>query len=176
MKQKYFLLSVFVFAGIVLSNYASAFCPVCVVAIGAGLGLSRWLGVDDVVSSIWIGGLLVSLIFWTLDEMKKREWRFSLDEIVVSSAYYLLTFIPLYYYGIVGHPRNKIFGVDKIIFGTAIGTVMFLFASWLHNHLKKKNNGVSYFNYQKVVIPVSVLLAASLTMYVLLKTKIIYLV
>ena len=142
-------------------------------AIGAGLGLSRWLGVDDVVSSVWIGALLVAMIMWTLIEMRKRNWKFPLDGLVISLAYYLLTFIPLYYAGIVGHPLNKIFGIDKIIFGTAVGTVIFLLANWFHNYLKKINNGKSFFSYQRVIVPVVVLIITSLIFYLLLTWKII---
>jgi hypothetical protein len=163
----------FLFLGTVFAGTAKAICPICVVAIGAGLGLSRWLGVDDAVSSVWIGALLVALIGWTLIEMKKHNWRFPLDTIVISLVYYLLTFIPLYYAGIVGHPLNKIFGIDKIVFGTIVGTIVFLLAYWLHLYLKKKNNGKVFFNYQKVVIPVVVLILTSFIIYLLLPWKII---
>ena len=173
MSKKISIFTIFLSLGIVFAGTAKAICPLCVIAIGAGLGLSRWLGVDDVVSSVWIGALLVALILWTMVELKKKNWRFPLDTILVSLAYYLLTFVPLYYAGIAGHPLNKIFGVDKIVFGTAIGTVMFLFAHWLHLYLKKKNNDKSFFPYQKVVIPVAVLLLTSLILYLLLTWKII---
>jgi len=179
--------------GFFWANMAKAVCPLCVVAVGAGLGFSRWLGVDDVVSSIWIGALLVSIIWWTLIEMKKknlallnnfakRNYRFSVfnrvknfpyDAIIISMAYYLLTFVPLYYAGIVGHPLNKIFGIDKIVFGTAMGTVICLLAHWLNIYLKKKNNGKVFFLYQKVVIPVVILILTSLTFYLLILWKII---
>ncbi len=159
--------------GFLWANAARAICPICVVAIGAGLGLSRWLGVDDVVSSVWIGALLVSMIIWTIEEMKKHNWRFPLDAVIISLAYYLLTFIPLYYAGIVGHPLNKIFGVDKIVVGTIIGTVVFLLANWLHLSLKKGNKGKSFFPYQKVVIPVVILILTSLLLYLLLTWRII---
>ena len=152
---------------------AKAVCPLCVVAVGAGLGLSRWLGVDDVVSSIWIGALLVTLIWWTLIEMRKKNWSFSYDAAIISLAYYLLTFIPLYYAGIVGHPLNKIFGIDKIIFGTALGTTMALLGHWLSIYLKNKNNGKVYFPYQKVILPVAILILTSVIFYVLLTWRII---
>lgn len=170
-KKAFFLgLSLF---GFFWTSTAKAICPICVVAVGAGLGLSRWLGVDDVVSSVWIGALLVSTILWTLIEMKKRGWSFPFDAVVISLAYYLLTFIPLYYSGIVGHPLNKIFGIDKIVFGTAVGTLIFLLSYFLHIYLKKKNNGKSFFPFQKVVIPLVVLILTSLFLYLLLIWKII---
>ena len=160
------LLFLGLFFGFFSANFAKAICPICVVAIGAGLGLSRWLGVDDLVSSVWIGALLVAMIMWTLIEMRKNNWGFPFDAVIISLAYYLLTFVPLYYAGIVGHPLNK-------IFGSAIGTVIFLLANWFHLYLKKKNNGKSFFPYQKVVVPVVVLLLTSLIFYLLLLWKII---
>ena len=90
----------FVWAGIARAQV----CPVCVVAIGAGLGLSRWFGIDDVVSSIWIGAFLVAVILGTLMWMKKKHWNFPDCEVVITLAYIFLTYIPLYYAKIVGHP------------------------------------------------------------------------
>ncbi|KKU63742.1 MAG: hypothetical protein UX88_C0023G0019 [Candidatus Woesebacteria bacterium GW2011_GWC2_47_16] len=52
---------------------ALAVCPVCTVAVGAGLGVSRWLGIDDSVSGIWVGGLVVSLSFWFADWLTKKN-------------------------------------------------------------------------------------------------------
>jgi hypothetical protein len=171
MSKKTLIFLSFLFSGTVLVGTAKAICPLCVVAIGAGLGLSRWLGVDDVVSSVWIGALLVAMILWTLLEMKKKNWRFPFDGIVISLAYYLLTFVPLYYAGIVGHPLNKIWGIDKIVFGTAVGTAIFLSTHWLNLYLKKKNNGKVFFPYQKVVLPVVILLLTSIIFYLLITWK-----
>jgi len=52
-----------IIAGIFGAGAVSAqVCPVCVVAIAGGLEFSRWFGIDDVVSSIWIGAFLVALL------------------------------------------------------------------------------------------------------------------
>jgi hypothetical protein len=150
---------------------AAQVCPVCVVAIGAGLGLSRWFGIDDVVSSVWIGAFLIAIISWTLSFMKKRKWDFQDDGIVITLAYILLTFIPLYYAGIVGHPKNQIWGIDKIIFGSTIGAAVLFLGHWLHNYLKKINiplgaqAGKSFFPYQRVAIPVIALILTSLILW-----------
>lgn len=165
------------FGGLVLGFFwagaVKAVCPLCVVVVGAGLGFSEWIGIDDVVASIWIGALLVSITMWTLIEMKKHNWRFLYDTVVVPLVYYLLTLVPLYYSGIIGHPLNKIFGIDKIVFGTVIGTVVFLLSNWLHQYLKQRNNGKSLFSYQKVVIPVVILLLISMIFHLLLTWRII---
>jgi len=140
-------------------------CPICVVAVGAGLGLSRWLGVDDVISSLWIGALLVSLSWWTVIWMRKKGWNFKYIKIVIPALYYLLVLAPLYFTDIIGHPLNKIFGIDKILFGSIAGSIVFLLIVWLHNFLKTKNNGKSFFPYQKVVAPIFILLIISLILY-----------
>ena len=51
---------------------ASAVCPVCTVAVGAGLEGARLLGVDDVITGIWAGGLTLSLTLWTISWLKKH--------------------------------------------------------------------------------------------------------
>jgi hypothetical protein len=158
--------------GFFLANAVNAqVCPVCVVAIGAGLGFSRWIGIDDIVSSIWIGAFLMATVLWTLMWMQKKKWSFSYDAIVIFLAYYLLTFIPLYYTGIVGHPLNKIWGIDKIIFGTIFGTAAFMLGHWFNLYLKKRNSGKAFFPYQKVVVPVLTLVITSLIFYLLITLK-----
>lgn len=158
-----FLILIFLPAG---TTYAV--CPVCVVAIGAGLGLSRWFGVDDVISSIWIGGLLWGLGVWTVAWLQKKNWGFKYDNWIVMAGYYVLVLGPLYYSDILGHPLNKIFGIDKVIFGTIIGTIVFILANRLHVFLRIKNGGKSYFPYQKVVVPVLTLFIISLAFNFLL--------
>ncbi len=40
---------------------AVAPCVACVVAIGGGLGVSRALGIDDGMTGVWVGALLLGL-------------------------------------------------------------------------------------------------------------------
>ena len=47
-------------------------CPLCTVTVVAGLGISRLLGIDDVVSAIWIGALILSLSFVTIAWIAKK--------------------------------------------------------------------------------------------------------
>ncbi len=157
------------FSGFVFTSTARAVCPICIVAVGAGLGLSRWLGVDDVISSIWIGALLASLSIWTIILLNKKGWGFKYQKVVISIAYYALVLVPLYYSDIIGHPLNKIFGIDKIIFGAAVGTAVFLAGLWFHNFLKTKNQGKSFFPYQRIVLSIAILFFASLVSYFLIK-------
>lgn len=167
--SKKLLALLLIFAGLAKVSAAKAVCPICVVALGAGLGLSRWLGVDDVISSIWIGGLLASLSLWTVIWLKQKGRVFPYYKIIVFLAYYALSLGPLYYYEIIGHPLNKILGIDKIIFGAGVGTVVFFAALWLHNFLKAKNGGKSYFPYQKVAVPFAALLIISSFLFLIIR-------
>ena len=54
---------------------AYAVCPVCALAVGAGLGLSRYLGIDDAVSGIWAGALVISISFWFVDWLRKKNYK-----------------------------------------------------------------------------------------------------
>jgi len=146
---------------------AKAVCPICTVAVCASVGLSRWLGVDDTITGIWIGGLAVSIIIWTIDWLNRKNIRFLGRKILVVIGYYLLIIWPLYYYNIVGHPLNKLWGVDKLLLGMIIGTIGFIIAVLFNEYLKKKNNGRVYFPFQKVVLPVGWLAILSLALYLI---------
>lgn len=152
---------------------AYAVCPVCTVAVGAGLGLARYLGVDDTVSGIWIGGLILSSSFWLADWAKKRKFNF-LQPIIThltlltAVLMYIVVFLPLWLGKTIGHPFNTVFGIDKLIFGTILGSVAFLLAIFLDKKLRKIY-GHQFFVYQKVVFPVSLLIILSLSAYFLTK-------
>jgi hypothetical protein len=146
-----------------------AVCPVCAVAVGAGLGLSRWLGVDDLITGTWVGGLLVTVSWWTVEWLGSKQIKFKGRKILITLAYYLLTIAPLYYMGVMGHPYNQFFGIDKLLVGIIFGTIGFFGGSILNLWLKKKNGGKVYIKFQRVLIPVAILLLISLTWYLILK-------
>lgn len=144
---------------------AKAVCPVCTVAVSTGVGLCRWLGVDDLISGAWIGGLTVSMIIWSVDWLKRKNIVFKLRGLAVSITMYFLIVYPLYIIGVIGHPANTFLGIDKLLFGITAGSLAFLLSTMLHNFLKSKNNGKSYFPYQKIAVPVLVLIIISVIFY-----------
>ncbi len=146
-------------------NQAQAVCPVCTIAVGAGVGLCRWLGIDDVLSGIWIGGLIVSMIGWTLSWLDKKQIRFKLKWLLVSAFFYLMVILPLYSMEVMGHPYNKFWGMDKLLLGIIVGSMVFLLAIWFNELLKKKNQGKVFFPFQKVAIPLSFLIIATLVFH-----------
>lgn len=161
--NKFLLIAIFLF----LPFLVQALCPVCVILAAGGVGLSRWLGIDDTISGLWIGGVVMSIVIWTIEELDKRKIKFLFRKPLVLILWYFLAFWPLQEYGLIGHPENKIFGHDKLVFGIIIGSIVIVIGVLFHEFLKKKNKGKSFFPFQKVVVPIFSLLILSLIFYFL---------
>jgi hypothetical protein len=144
--------------------FARAVCPICTIAVGAGVGLCRYLGIDDTISGTWIGGLIISLIAWTIDWLNKKNIRFLFRKILTTIFYYAIIIIPLYKMNIMGHPQNKLWGMDKLLAGIIVGSVVFILSVLFNDFLKKKNQGKVYFPFQRVIIPILFLIIASYIM------------
>ncbi len=158
MNKKIFLIFPFL---ALFPNFVFAFCPVCTVAVGAGVGLCRYLGIDDLISGTWIGGFLISLTLWTIDWLDKKKIKFLFRKPLVFAFWYGFTISPLYLLGIMGHPENKFWGIDKLLFGIISGSIVFLISFLFNNFLLKRNQGKVYFPFQKVIIPILFLLILS---------------
>lgn len=157
------------FAFMLVLPGASAVCPVCSVAVGAGVGLSRWLGIDDVISGIWIGALVVSSALWFVSWLDKKTIVFRFRRILVLGLFYLVFVLPLYWMEFIGQSCNMFWGIDKLLLGIILGSAVFSGAVSLHNLLKRKNNNKVYFSYQKVIIPVASLVILSIIFYFLVR-------
>jgi hypothetical protein len=155
--MKYLLMAAWSF---LVSGSAYAVCPICTVAVGAGLEGARLLGVDDVITGAWAGAFTLIMIFWTAKFMARRGidnaiW-YALDVVVWYAFLALMYMTPGLTYG-----ANLIFGMDQFLVGIVSGSVVFYAAEkWNHN-LLGKNGGKSYFKFQKVIIPFGALLALS---------------
>lgn len=150
---------------IVFSSFAV--CPICTVAVGAGLAISKSLGIDDTVISVWIGGLLMSLTIWTINWLSQKKWTFPGFQVLIGLIYISLVFIPLYLGKSLFLLGNSLLGVDKIIFGSMVGALVFIGASEFYQFLKQKNGGKAHFPFEKVVIPVLALALTSLVFYLI---------
>jgi len=64
----------------------------------------------------------------------------------------------------MGHPQNKLWGMDKLLAGIIVGSVVFILSVLFNDFLKKKNQGKVYFPFQRVVIPILFLIIASYIM------------
>lgn len=141
-------------------------CPICTVTVIAGLGLSRLLGIDDVITSLWIGAFILSFSFISIDWIEKK-WpklkfkRFTIPFIVLM---YFLVLVPLKIGGSIGISQNTLWGIDKVVLGTIFGSILFLLGIWADKKVRKIR-GKQLFKFQKVVFPVLALILASTVMY-----------
>jgi hypothetical protein len=149
-------------------------CPVCTVAVAAGIGILEKWGVNKIIIGLWLGALVVSSIAWMIDYLNRKNIHFLFRKILVVILFYAIFIVPLYYIKInnlpvMGDPSNIIFGIDKILFGVIIGTFIFIFAILFDNYLRKINDNSILFKYQKVIIPLSVLIIASVITQLIIK-------
>ena len=142
---------------------AYAVCPVCTVAVGAGLGISRALGIDDAVTSVWIGGFILSSSYWFYDWLTKKKPVLNTKNYLLLTILlmYVIVLVPLWYGKYIGRFGNELFGIDKIIVGVGMGSLVFLLAKWADKKVRRVK-GKQSFNYQRVVFPVSGLVIMSL--------------
>ena len=126
-------------------------------------------GIDDTVTGVWVGGLIVSMIIWTIDWLKKKKWIFMRMELLISFGYFLLVVTPLYSSGIIGQLYNTLWGIDKLIVGIIFGAIGFWLIATLYNRMKARNNGHANFPFQKVVMPLAALTIISVCFYFITK-------
>ena len=144
-----------------------AVCPLCTIAVGAGVGISRWIGIDDTVTGLWIGGFILSSGLWMADWIKKKNWKIPSPEILSTLLMFAFVIPPLYWSKMIGISGNTLWGVDKMILGTFSGSALFLLSVWVDKLIRKSNQDKVYIYYQKVILPVLFLSLASFVFYLI---------
>ncbi len=142
-------------------------CPICTVGLAAGVGLSRWLKVDDVISGLWIGALILALSIWTFNWLLKRREKKPFWVLLLCIVFwYLLTFVPFYYMGLLNTTCQKILGLNRLVFGGGLGIVAAAIALKIENFARKGAEKKRLFPFQKVIIPIVILLIVSFILQV----------
>lgn len=136
---------------------AQAVCPICTIAVGAGLGFSRYLGIDDTITGLWVGALILSSALWTANWLKSKSWKIPHKTIFSIVLFYLMVIPPLFWTGMIGHDLNKLWGIDKVLLGTIAGSVLFALGVFLDKYLRTLNDGKVFVYFQKVICPVLLL-------------------
>jgi hypothetical protein len=160
--KKIFLLVVTIL-GLPVVAFAQPVCPVCTVAVAGGVGLCRYLGIDDLISGTWVGALMVLMVMWILKWLNSKNIRFKFRRLLIVFLSYFFVIAPLYWSHVIGAANNKFLGIDKLVFGIIIGSLVFLAAYLFENKfLRNRNQQKAYFPFQKVIVPVVFLIIASL--------------
>ena len=147
-------------------------CDLCTLGVVAGLGISRYLGIDDAVTGVWIGALLVAIINMTIALCEKKRWNFPFRSTIVSILFVVFTFVSFYYAGVIGIYRNTFFKstsifLDKVLVSSIIGGIVLILASLGYQALKRQNGGHAHFPFEKVVLPIVSLIITSLVFYLI---------
>jgi len=147
---------------------ALAFCPLCVVATGVFTGLFRWLGVDDVIVGLWLGGFTLSTAVFFSSYLFRKTGKNQLRALFSIVFFYVSTIFFLFISGsLIAY--NNIWGVNKIIIGMILGGLIVLMAPTLDKFLRKTNQGKMFVSHQKVLAAVGSLLSASLIFYLVIR-------
>jgi hypothetical protein len=154
------------FLAFLTATPAHAVCPLCTIVIGAGLGFSRYLGIDDLITGIWLGGFITSMGLWSANTLLK--WKVPHPKVVGVVFFYVFTMIFLWIAKLIGLPDNTVFGVDRLVFGSIIGLLVFLSTAQIDVALRKSNEGKVYIYYQKVLLPMLFLSLVSYVAYVII--------
>lgn len=141
-----------------------AHCPLCVAGAAAGVTLTRWLGVDDSITGVWIAALLGAMSFWIFNWLLGKRIKFvEKNRAMVRPAIYILvwgtTLWSFYKFQLIIR-MSQIWGFDKLTFGMITGGTLF----YIIDSLKLKH----YFNYQKIVISLGSMTILSLLIYILI--------
>jgi len=146
-------------------NEAYAQCPACIVTVGGGLLIAKKLGIDDLLVSIWISALNTAMALWIASSIKKKLLN---NSILWSLIFYIFTIVYLYYSKQLFHPKNTFLGLDKIITGMTIGLLVALFSVFIDKLIRKRNGNEVLLYYQKVIIPLVLLILTTIIFKALL--------
>ena len=144
-------------------------CAMCVVAIGGGLSISRALGVDDAITGVWLGALLLALATASTAWIRKKfRFKFSCAAVIGYGSIYLLT-IPFFIAYDLFSAGGYIWGISRLLFGMITGSAALLLGIYIDKLLRDlKPDHKVFFPFQKVVIPVILVLLGTLAVWLVL--------
>lgn len=162
------LSSLFVISYSVFTPSVSAHCPLCVAGAGVGLTLSRWVGLDDSITGLWMGAFLGAMSFWLYSSLIKKIKKPNL--IWLKPVIYILIFASsiwsFYKFNLV-LKMGRMFGLDKLTFGIIAGGIGFYLVDEVNN-LLIRIKGKTLFPYQRIVTGLGSILLLSLLDYYLI--------
>ncbi len=161
-----FLPSLFLaLAGAASPAFANPACVVCTVAVGASLEIARKLGVSDNIVGLWAGAMLALLGYWTIFYFDRKRWHFpGRDILLMGLSIAMIGFMyrnELFY---IPQPVLGFLYLDPFLFAVLSGAALFIGSQTLYARLKERNGGHAHFPFEKVVLPLLFLTAASVVL------------
>ena len=158
--KKNIILAALIFVALMagISAPASAHCPLCTAATGAGILIAEKYGVDDAIIGLWVGAFIVSTALW-FDRVLKKKYDFPGQSAIISAVSLALTVVPFYFAGMFGNPV-KVLGMDRLLFGIFFGSAL-TFAGTELSIWIKNTRGKVLFSDQTIVLVTGVLAATS---------------
>lgn len=142
---------------------ALAHCPLCTAGAGAGLFLSRWLGIDDSITGVWMAAFLAASSLWLANSIKKKF--IPGQNTLIYLAVFASTIWSFYAFKLVSEHAGLIMGIPKLIFGMISGGLVFYLVD-IVNLAIKKIRGKSLFPYQSIVFSLGSMLFLSLGLFI----------
>jgi len=173
------LIPVFVLLFISSTSIVYAHCPLCTLGVGAAAATAKYFGMDASIIGIFVGAFGISTGLWLGRAIKKKFIPYQTAIITVLS--FLLTVIPLRFIStdnlyipilLLGEPGamlNRIYWIDRLIFGSILGGIVTCLGYWLHTFIKKKNNDKVMFPYQGIALTLGALILTGIILFLVMK-------
>lgn len=142
-------------------------CPVCIVTVGGGLLIAKKLGIDSLLTALWVSGLNTAISFWFVSFIKKPK--ILKNPFIWTIIMFVSTFLYLSSTKQMYHKNDTFLHIDKVLVGLVVGMVMWLLGIGADKLIRKYNNGKVLFYYQKVIVPLLILIATTGIFAVLIK-------
>jgi len=168
--RNYYSIPLAAFLLLGLPRVALAHCPLCVAGAGVGLTLTRWIGVDDSITGVWLAAFLGATAFWTYSALnKKLKIKENLKVMlkpIIYVLFFILTIWSFYKFNLVVK-HGDIFGIHKLTFGMIVGAIVFYLVDIFDDFLIKRNGKV-FFPYQRIIMSLGSVFFLSIAIYILI--------
>ena len=124
-------------------------CPVCIITVGGGLFIAEKLGISSFLVSIWLSALNCAIAYYLATKFKKPILK---SGYFWSIIFYLLT---VFYLDISRQ-------LDSSLIGLSVGLIVSIFSINIDQLIKHFNHGKVLFYYQKVIIPLVILIITTI--------------
>lgn len=145
--------------------FVSAHCPLCTAAVGMGVAVTRFYGVDDMIVGLWVGAFIISTALWLNNVLKKKYIPF--QDHIVTILIFAATIISFYFGGLFN--ASSIFGVDKLLLGIIAGSILVYAGLFISSNVKQINKNKVIFPFQTIIFILALLAITSVIVWLAIR-------